>query len=332
MRDKKRRLIHILLTAAGAVFCAFFSIPCAAAVVVTSAAFFIYYEIIFAQRRDQVMKLCDDIDRILRSDDMTFFDEYQESELSVLSAEIHKMTIRLREQNAALLKEKQFAKEALEDISHQLRTPLTSVMMILGLMNGSELSEKERMEYLHDLYELLARMKWLIETMLSLSRIEADAVRFAKKPVSCRELLAQSIDTVSVTAELKGVELRTVIDGEPEFIGDIHYTSEAVVNLLKNAVEHTPAGGTVTVTARGSNLSTEITITDTGEGIPQAELPHIFERFYRSSEYSKNGFGIGLAFAKRVITAQDGSLRASNVKPNGAGFHICFYHKTTGDI
>ena len=298
MRAKKRRLIHILMTAAGAGFCAFFSIPCAAAVIVMSAAFLIFYESIFSHRRDQVMNLCDDIDRILRSDDTISFDEFKEGELSVLSAEIHKMTIRLREQNAALLTEKQFAKEALEDISHQLRTPLTSVMMILGLMNDSGLTEQERMEYLRDLYELLARMKWLIETMLSLSRIEADAVKFAKNTVSCRELIAQSIETV------------------------------AIVNLLKNAIEHTPQGGTVTVTANGSNISSNITIADTGEGIPEKELPHIFERFYRSSEYTKNGFGIGLAFAKKVISAQDGSLKAANHKPHGAMFDIHFY-KTT---
>ena len=288
----------------------------------------LFYEVILSQRRDQVMKLCDDIDRILRSDDIISFDEYKEGELSVLSAEIHKLTIRLCEQNAALLTEKRFAKEALEDISHQLRTPLTSVMMILGLMNDSGLTEQERMEYLRDLYELLARMKWLIETMLSLSRIEADAVKFAKNTVSCRELIAQSIETVSVTAELKSVEIRTEINGEPEFIGDLHYTSEAIVNLLKNAIEHTPQGGTVTVTANGSNISSNITIADTGEGIPEKELPHIFERFYRSSEYTKNGFGIGLAFAKKVISAQDGSLKAANHKPHGAMFDIHFY-KTT---
>lgn len=328
MRAKKRRLIHILLTAALMIPCLFFSAPCAVIAAVTSAIFLVFYEWLFAQRRDNVMKLCDDIDRILRNDDTISFDEYKEGELSVLSAEIHKMTIRLREQNAALLTEKQFAKEALEDISHQLRTPLTSVMMILGLMNDSGLTEQERMEYLRDLYELLARMKWLIETMLSLSRIEADAVKFAKNTVSCRELIAQSIETVSVTAELKSVEIRTEINGEPEFIGDLHYTSEAIVNLLKNAIEHTPQGGTVTVTANGSNISSNITIADTGEGIPEKELPHIFERFYRSSEYTKNGFGIGLAFAKKVISAQDGSLKAANHKPHGAMFDIHFY-KTT---
>ena len=328
MRAKKRRLIHILLTAALMIPCLFFSAPCAVIAAVASAIFLVFYEWLFAQRRDNVMKLCDDIDRILRSDDTISFDEFKEGELSVLSAEIHKMTIRLREQNAALLTEKRFAKEALEDISHQLRTPLTSVMMILGLMNDSGLTEQERMEYLRDLYELLARMKWLIETMLSLSRIEADAVKFAKNTVSCRELIAQSIETVSVTAELKSVEIRTEINGEPEFIGDLHYTSEAIVNLLKNAIEHTPQGGTVTVTANGSNISSNITIADTGEGIPEKELPHIFERFYRSSEYTKNGFGIGLAFAKKVISAQDGSLKAANHKPHGAMFDIHFY-KTT---
>ncbi|MBQ1463654.1 MAG: HAMP domain-containing histidine kinase [Ruminococcus sp.] len=328
MRDKKRRLIHILLTAAVVIPCLFFDISGAAAAFASSAVFFVFYELVFSQRRNKIMKVCDDIDRILRSDDFISFDEYKEGELSVLSAEIHKMTIRLREQNSELDSEKQFAKEALEDISHQLRTPLTSVMMILGLMRSSDLTERERMEYLRDLYELLARMKWLIETMLSLSRIEADAVRFLKETVLCRELIRQSVDTVSVTAELKGVDIQTEITGEPVFIGDLHYTSEAVVNLLKNAIEHTPEGGMVTIAAKSSSIATDITITDTGEGIPEAELPHIFERFYRSSEYTKNGFGIGLAFAQKVIIAQDGSLRASNVKPNGAAFTLHFYNTT----
>lgn len=328
MRDKKRRLIHFLLTAALVIPCLFFSIPCAVTAAAASAVFLVFYETLFSQRRSKVGKLCDDIDRILRNDDMISFDEYREGELSVLSAEIHKMTIRLREQNAELKSEKQFAKEALEDISHQLRTPLTSVMMILGLMRSADLEDKERTEYMRDLYELLARMKWLIETMLSLSRIEADAVKFAKDTVSCRELINRSVEPVSVTAELKGVEIKTEIEGEPAFIGDLHYTSEALVNLLKNAIEHTPEGGTVTITAKGNNISSDITISDTGEGIPEKELPHIFERFYRSSEYTKNGFGIGLAFAKKVINAQDGKLKASNHKPHGAEFDIHFY-KTT---
>ena len=328
MKDKQRRIVHLLLTLAFVIPCLFFGIPCAVTALFSSAVFFLFYERVIAGRRGKVLKLCDDIDRILRSDDHISFDEYKEGELSVLSAEIHKMTIRLREQNSELQREKQFAKEALEDISPQLRTPLTSVMMRLGLMRSSDLTEMERVEYLRDLYELLARMKWLIETMLSLSRIDADAVRFARDSVSCRELLKQCIETVSVTAELKGVEIITEIDGEPEFTGDFHYTSEAVINLLKNAIEHTPEGGTVTVTAKGSNISAEITITDTGEGIPETELPHIFERFYRSSEYTKNGFGIGLAFAKKVISAQEGSLKASNRKPHGAVFDIRFY-KTT---
>ena len=154
-------------------------------------------------------------------------------------------------------------------------------------------------------------MKWLIETMLSLSRIEADAVRLAAEPVSCRELIAQSVEAVSVAAELKGVSIVPCIEGEPVFTGDLHYSAEAIINLLKNAVEHTPAGGTVTVTAQENNLSAAITIADTGEGIPESELPHIFERFHRSSEYSKNGFGIGLAFAQKVITAQNGYLKAA---------------------
>ena len=325
MISRKRCLLHFAVTAAGSALCLYFSIPCAIIVIITSALLFALNEIQLSMRQKKVIRLCDDIDRILHGYDTIRFDEYKEGELSILSAEIHKMTVRLREQNSALLKEKQSAKEALEDISHQLRTPLTSVMMILGLMRSHGLTEENRMQYLRELYELLARMKWLIETMLGLSRIEADAVKFKKDNVSCRELIRSSAETVSVTAELKGVEIKTIIDGEPFFIGDLHYTSEAVVNLLKNAIEHTPPGGTITIRSCGSSLSSDIVISDTGEGIPEQELPHIFERFYRSSEYTKNGYGIGLAFAKKVITAQDGSLKASNQVTNGAVFRISFY-------
>ena len=326
MNDKARRLFHWLLTGAAAGICAIFSLPCAAVLILFSGLLFGLYEAQLYRRRQTAKQLCDEIDRILRGEDRIDFDEYREGELSVLAAEIHKLTVRLREQNAALRKEKQFAKEALEDISHQLRTPLTSVMMILGLMGSPGQSEAERMEYLRELYELLSRMKWLIETMLGLSRIEADAVRFAREPVSCRALINRAVETVSVTAELKGVEIQSDLNGEPDFVGDLRYTAEALVNLLKNAIEHTPPGGTVTVSAKGTVGSTVITIADTGEGIPEAELPYIFERFRRASEYTKNGFGIGLAFAKKVVSAQDGSLKAANRSPNGAVFTIRFYH------
>lgn len=331
MNDKARRLFHWLLTGAAAGLCAVFSLSCAVVLVLFSGVLFGAYEAALAQRRKTAKRLCDDIDLILRGEDRIDFDEYREGELSVLAAEIHKMTVRLREQNAALRKEKQFAKEAMEDISHQLRTPLTSVMMILGLMGGPDLAETERMEYLRELYELLSRMKWLIETMLGLSRIEADAVRFAREPVSCRVLIDRAVETVSVTAELKGVEIQSNLKGEPGFVGDLRYTAEALVNLLKNAVEHTAPGGTVTVSAKETAGSIAITIADTGEGIPEAELPYIFERFRRASEYTKNGFGIGLAFAQKVISAQDGSLRAANRSPNGAVFTIRFYTKMSAE-
>lgn len=327
MSNRNRRLLHLLLSAAAAVFCGFFSLPCAAMVIALSALLLALYEGLLGKRQRLAERLCDDVDRILRGEDVIRFDEYKEGELSVLAAEIHKMTIRLREQNAALLNEKQFAREALEDISHQLRTPLTSVMMILDLMRAPSLPDESRRVYLRELFELVSRMKWLIETMLSLSRIEAGAVRFASEPVSCRQLIEQSVDTVSVTAELKGVEIRTVLEDEPSFVGDLRYTSEALINLLKNAVEHTPEGGTVTVHAKGNAVSTSISIADTGEGIPEEELPHIFERFYRSSEYTKNGFGIGLAFAKKVVSTEDGILKAANRTPNGAIFTMRFYTK-----
>ena len=323
-----QRRLHIILTAAAFAGCLFFSVPAALILLGFSAALFIISEYSMKKRREKALSLSDNIDRILRGAESIRFDEYQEGELSVLSAEVHKMTVRLREQNSALLNEKIILKESLEDISHQLRTPLTSIMLILGMMRTPELSREKRMEHIRELYELLERMNWLIETMLSLSRIEAKAVQFRMEKVSCRELIRMASEPVAVSMELKGVDFLADFSGEPEFVGDLRFTAEAITNLLKNSTEHTPSGGRITVGAQTNGLYTAITITDTGEGIPEKELPHIFQRFYRSSEYTKNGFGIGLAFAQKVISEQGGSLRAENVTPHGARFEIRFY-KTT---
>lgn len=323
-----QRWLHVILTAAAFIGCLFFSIPAALILLGLSAVLFIVTEISMKKRRDKALELSDGIGRILRGAESIRFDDYNEGELSVLAAEIHKMTVRLREQNSALTDEKVILKESLEDISHQLRTPLTSIMLILGMMRKPDMSREQYMEHIRELYDLLEQMKWLIETMLGLSRIEADAVKFAREPISCRELIRLAAEPVSVSMELKGISFQVEISGEPEFTGDLHFTAEALTNLLKNSAEHTPEGGSIVVRAEENGLYTGITIQDSGGGIPEKELPHIFERFYRSSEYTKSGFGIGLAFAQKVIAGQEGSLRAENIAPHGARFDIRFY-KTT---
>lgn len=331
LRDPDIRLqllLHLLLTLAAFIGCLFLSIPAAFLLLFCSLLLLGMQLCFHAKRLKSITHLCDQVDEILHGAEHAEFSEFREGELSILSSEIHKMTVRLREQNAKLSHEQQFMKEAMEDISHQLRTPLTSMMLILGMMRDPELSPGQRMEYYQELYGLLTRMQWLIETMLTISRLDAGAVKFQKTQISCKALIASAIEPLSIAMELKDIRTQIEIDGAPEFWGDFQYCTEALSNLLKNCMEHTPQGGSISIKAAENSIYTEILVTDSGNGIAEQDLPHIFERFYRSSEFARNGYGIGLSFARNVIAAQNGSLQVRNAVPHGAQFELRFY-KTT---
>ena len=316
------------IAAAGFVGCLFVNVTAALILLGTAAAVFLLQFSAQHSMNKEVAQLCDRIGEILRGAETVQLDSFDEGELSILASEIRKMTIRLREQNGKLREERQFMKEALEDISHQLRTPLTSMMLILGMLRKPDLPKQTRMEQVQELFSLLSRMQWLIETLLSLSRIEAGAVQFREETVDCAAMLRSAIEPLSIALELKDITVDVQIEGTPHYIGDLSYSIEAVGNLLKNCMEHTPEGGTITIAAQENPIYAGILITDSGAGIAQEDLPHIFERFYRSSDFAKKGFGIGLAFARKIVTGQHGSLQVRNAVPHGAQFDLRFY-KTT---
>ena len=270
-------------------------------------------------------RLCEETANILRGAEQISFEAFQEGELSILASEIRKMTVRLREQNAALQKDKAFMKESLEDISHQLRTPLTSMMLLLEMLRKPDLNRSQQTEYMQELYSLLTRMQWLIETLLSLSRLDAGAALMQQQEIRCSELIARAMEPLSVSLDLKNISTDIHTDGEPVLTGDLSYLTEALGNILKNCLEHTPENGCITITADENAIYTGILISDTGSGIAAEDLPHIFERFYRGSAFSKNGYGIGLAYANKIVTEQHGSLQVRNAVPHGAEFDLRIY-------
>lgn len=317
-------ILHMLLTAAAIGGTLYFSVPAACIVFVFSLIVLLLHLRNQSRMRRGLVHLCEEIDKVLRNADHIVLEDFSEGEISLLSSEIRKMTIRLREQNAALKQEQQFMKESLEDISHQLRTPLTSMVLLVNMIGEPSKASQQR-EYLRELSSLLSHMQWLIETLLTLSRVEAGAVQFRKTSISCRELLAAAIEPISVALELKDITVNVNFKGDPVFEGDERYCTEALLNLLKNCMEHTPEGGTITIEAEENPICTMILVTDSGNGIAAKDLPHIFERFYRSSDFAKNGYGIGLAFARKVIAAQNGSIQVRNAEPHGAQFDLRFY-------
>ncbi|MCH5194682.1 MAG: HAMP domain-containing histidine kinase [Oscillospiraceae bacterium] len=318
-------LLQLCTAASGAVICLFFSVPAAFVLIGVSVIMLFIQGIYLSRHRKRISKLCDDIDEILRGADRVLFDEFREGELGILSSEIHKMTVRLREQNSALRQDKQFMKEALEDMSHQLRTPLTTMMLILGMLREPDLTKQQRTEYVRELYGLLSGMQWKLETLLNMSRLEAGAVTLRRETIHMSELIKAALEPLSISIELKNVTVDTEIEDDPIFSGDRQYCTEALVNILKNCLEHIPEGGSIAIRAYENSIFTGLSITDTGDGIDKQDIPHIFERFYRGSGFSKNGYGIGLAFAHKIITSQNGSLQVRNIQPHGAEFDLRIY-------
>lgn len=275
-------------------------------------------------RYRRIQGLAADIDRILHSGDANVsLAGYREGELAVLQSEIHKMLTRLRAQKQQLLDDKVYLADAIADIAHQLRTPLTSINLLVQLLSDPQLTQQRRTELTHELLGLLSRIDWLITTLLKISRLDAGTVQLKQEKLLLEELLQKSCAPLLVPIELRQQTL--AVSAEGEFTGDIAWTAEALSNILKNCMEHTKEGGQLRVRAMENALYSEITISDNGSGIHPEDLPHIFERFYKGKNSTDQSFGIGLALARTIITSQNGTVKAENNPDKGALFTVRFY-------
>ena len=276
-----------------------------------------------AYRYRRLQKLSQDLDKLLVSGAPLPIRDYDEGELSILANQIQKMTLRLMEAAEAVKADKVYLADSLADISHQLRTPLTAMNLTAAMLRAPNLTNEKRISLTGELRNLLTRTEWLVESLLKLSKLDAGTVALAKETVSVSTLIKQASEPLAIPMDLRNQTLEIHCDTEA-FTGDAVWTAEALGNILKNCMEHTPAGGTITVTAAETALYTAINVEDTGLGFDSKDIPHLFERFYKGSSASENSYGIGLALARTVITAQNGTIQAMNGS-QGAKFVIKFY-------
>lgn len=282
------------------------------------------YLIAAFSRYNRINEISADINKILHSDDAVMsMSKYTEGELSILESEIHKMTVKLREQQQNLLNDKIYLADSIADISHQIRTPLTSINLICEFLSVESLSDEKRLKHTRELSHLLKRIDWLITALLKMSKLDAGTARFTTEDIPLSRLIEKSTAPLLIPIELKEQTLEISADGN--FSGDLQWTSEAIGNIIKNCMEHTPVGGTLSVTAIENAIYTEIVITDTGCGASAKDLPHIFERFYKGENSSDQSFGVGLALSRMIITSQNGTIKAENRKNGGMMFTIKFY-------
>lgn len=248
----------------------------------------------------------------------------REGELSLLKNDLYKITVTLRQQSDQLAHDKEFLQQLLGSISHQLRTPLTGMLVMADLLARPDLPTEKRQEFIGQLTTQLERMQWLLERLLTLSRLDAGCLELERRTVSVSSLLDRAAAPVKVALELRHQTLEVDCPQDLRWEGDEKWTAEAVTNLIKNASEHTPVGGLVKVTAHGDALNLMITVEDNGPGIPETDMPYLFRRFYRGSNAAPGSAGIGLALAAELVRAQGGSVKAENRNP-GPG--ACFILK-----
>lgn len=311
-------LLTLASTLAGLAIC-----PAAGCLALVSAGLFgALFGAFTKARYDRLARLSEQIDRVLHNADLLAISEAEEGELAILQSEIYKMTLRLREQKDALQREKNHLADALADIAHQLRTPLTSAHLLLSLLKNNP-QDRERKALLREAEELFVQMDWLLTALLKLSRLDAGIVVFQREPVAVRELIQAALRPFALAFELHNIAVHTELPEAAVLQGDQGWLSEALQNIFKNCLEQMGDGGTLSITCSDTLLFTEITIQDSGPGFQEQDLPFLFDRFYRG-QTSATGYGIGLALCKTIVTGQGGTITAKNHRQGGAVFAIRF--------
>lgn len=298
--------------------------PAAAILTLISAAAFGAAFFIFTNSRyKSIARISEQIDLILHNADRIYVSEAEEGELSILQSEITKMTLRIREQNNSLKREKEHLAESLADIAHQLRTPLTSTNLILSLLADTH-DENERRDFLRESEEMLMQMDWLITSLLKLSRLDAGVIIFNREQIDVKNLIDTSVHPFLISMDIHNITLKINVPEEVIITGDSGWLSEAIKNILKNSIENAGDNGLIEITCEDTPLFTEITICDNGKGFEKEDLPRLFNRFYRGKNSDTAGCGIGLALCKTIIMRQNGIIAAKNHPKGGAVFMIRF--------
>lgn len=264
-------------------------------------------------------RLTDDLDAVLHGRPGVTFAQYTEGEVSLLRSQLQKLIVRLNEQAAQLQQEKTQLAEAMTDISHQIRTPLTAVNLLLAeLSEGGPQAQKAAVFALR---QQMGRIDWLVNSLLKLAKLDAGTVRLQAEPVALEALIRRAAEPLAILMDVKGQSLEIHASGS--VVCDPQWTVEALGNVLKNCTEHME-NGRITVTAEENAVCACIRIRDEGGGIDPEDLPHLFERYYKGKNASAQSVGVGLALSRSIIAAQNGTISAAN-RPDGAEFCIKFY-------
>lgn len=287
-------------------------------------AFTVLFLLYIKLQKKHTMEIAKRIERINLGDYSLQIDENSEDELSLLDNQIYRTAVKFREQAENSGKDKENLQKSLSDISHQLKTPLTSIIvMVENILDDDDMPLEIRREFLNDIKHNTSTISFLVQSLLTLSKLDAEAVRFKSADVNVKDIINECVKNTAVLAEICNVSLEICCD-DIILNCDKKWICEAITNIIKNCIEHSQ-NGNIKITAGQNKLYTKISIKDNGSGIAKEDLPHIFERFYKGRNSSDDSVGIGLSLAKSIIEKQGGYISVSSESGKGSEFVIKFF-------
>lgn len=288
----------------------------------------LFFTVSWYDRKKQVEKLqemekyCEEI---LSGKETLQLEDNEEGRFSILNNKIYDITMLLREKNAYLEESKAELEKFLADISHQLKTPITSLHMINELLRMDLPQEKKNL-FLDNMQNDLVKIEWLVKGILNLAKLDSQTLTMKKEEICVKKLAEEVKERFAVLCEVLDCSIFEEGEEETKLWCDFRWTKEGVFNIVKNAIEH---GATEVKIAWEENyIYTKISIKDNGEGIDEEDLPHIFERFYKSKNAKEDSVGLGLAFTKSIIKHQGGDIEVKSQKQKGTEFILKFYQKS----
>ena len=249
-------------------------------------------------------------------------EENTEDELSNLTNELYKITIMLKEQAELSKKDKNVLQRSLEDISHQIKTPLTSISIMLdNIKENPQMDLHTRQEFIYEISRQIEWINWLVISLLKLSKLDSNTVDFKHEEINAENLINNVIKNLAIPLDIK--QQSVIVTGNNEtFIGDYNWELEALTNIVKNCIEHTPENKKIYINCEKNNFNTKIVIRDEGNGIDREDIKHIFERFYKGKNSSENSVGIGLELSKSIIEKDNGYILCTSEVGKWTTFEI----------
>lgn len=250
-------------------------------------------------------------------------EDNKDGELSRLRNELYKTTVILREAAENSEEEKEKLSIAIADISHQLKTPLTSIRIMLdNISDNPDMPQEIREDFIQDISKRVEHMSSLVISLLKTAKFDAGTIKMENEEIDAKKLIDSVINNLAILIEIKEIEVITKIDEKAIFIADYKWQQEALTNILKNAIEHSQPKSNIYIIVENTSIFLKIKIKDEGQGIEQKDLKHIFERFYKAKNCNEDSIGIGLSLAKTIIEQNNGYIKATSEVGKGTLFEI----------